>query len=171
MRNTIVTVFGSLFLLFVMSGVFADSARAGENGVACSLEIAKDTSETGRPTGFTILVDPSGGDEFELLVADGQPDGFGLHFGESAIVTEIVPEGWRLVDVSCESGPGVSIIIDEENNVLINCLTVGEGLCTFTNVQTENIPTLGEWGMIAAAAGLVLVGVWFVLRRRRAQTV
>jgi hypothetical protein len=31
----------------------------------------------------------------------------------------------------------------------------------------HNIPTLNEWGMIAAAAGLGLVGVFFALRKRR----
>ena len=32
----------------------------------------------------------------------------------------------------------------------------------------RNIPTLSEWGMIAAAAGLMMVGVFFAVRRRRA---
>jgi hypothetical protein len=31
-----------------------------------------------------------------------------------------------------------------------------------------NVPMLSEWGMIAAAGGLMLVGVWFVARKRRA---
>jgi hypothetical protein len=30
-----------------------------------------------------------------------------------------------------------------------------------------NIPTLSEWGMIAAAAGLGMIGVFFAVRRRR----
>ncbi len=32
---------------------------------------------------------------------------------------------------------------------------------------TANIPTLSEWGMIAAAAGLGLIGVFFAVRRGR----
>ncbi len=32
-----------------------------------------------------------------------------------------------------------------------------------------NIPALSEWGMIAAAAGLGLVGVFFAVRRKRLQ--
>jgi hypothetical protein len=32
----------------------------------------------------------------------------------------------------------------------------------------SNIPTLSEWGMIAVAAGLALVGVFFAIRRKRA---
>jgi len=35
----------------------------------------------------------------------------------------------------------------------------------------SNIPTLSEWGMIAAAAGLVMIGVFFAIRRRKAQAV
>ena len=31
-----------------------------------------------------------------------------------------------------------------------------------------DVPTLSEWGMIAAAGGLMLVGVFFVAYRRRA---
>jgi len=34
--------------------------------------------------------------------------------------------------------------------------------------STASIPTLSEWGMIAAAAGLILVGVFFAVRRRKA---
>jgi hypothetical protein len=54
----------------------------------------------------------------------------------------------------------------------VECLDPGEGIqgeCTFVNVRaTENIPTLSEWGMIAAAVGLGLTGMWFAVRRRRA---
>ncbi|MGH7851284.1 MAG: IPTL-CTERM sorting domain-containing protein, partial [Thermodesulfobacteriota bacterium] len=32
----------------------------------------------------------------------------------------------------------------------------------------RDIPTMNEWGMIAAAAGLGLIGVWFAARRRKA---
>jgi hypothetical protein len=37
----------------------------------------------------------------------------------------------------------------------------------FGSAAPRNIPTLSEWGMIAAAAGLMLVGVFFAVRRRR----
>jgi hypothetical protein len=33
--------------------------------------------------------------------------------------------------------------------------------------QLQNVPTLSEWGMISAAAGLVLVGMFFAARRKR----
>ena len=40
---------------------------------------------------------------------------------------------------------------------------------SFPQGQLTNVPTLSEWGMIAAAAGLMLVGVFFVVRRKRLQ--
>ena len=36
---------------------------------------------------------------------------------------------------------------------------------------TANVPTLSEWGMIAAAAGLGLIGVLFAVKKRKAQAV
>jgi hypothetical protein len=41
----------------------------------------------------------------------------------------------------------------------------------FIIVREVNIPTLSEWGMIAAAAGLALVGVFFAVRRKKTQAV
>jgi hypothetical protein len=35
--------------------------------------------------------------------------------------------------------------------------------------QLQNVPTLSEWGMISVAAGPMLVGVFYALRRRKAQ--
>lgn len=36
---------------------------------------------------------------------------------------------------------------------------------------SSSIPTLSEWGMLTAAAGLILVGVFFAVRRRKIQIV
>lgn len=169
MRNTIVTVVSSFILLLVMSGVLADRAEAGGGQLACSVTIRKNAGPPGQF--FDFLVEPSVGSAFEIPLRSGEEGVFGLNFGQSAIVSETVPPGWRLVDVTCESGPGISIIIDDENSVLIDCLTVSEAFCAFNNVQTGTVPTLSEWGMIAAAGGLMLVGVWFAIRRRKARAV
>jgi hypothetical protein len=40
--------------------------------------------------------------------------------------------------------------------------------CTGTSSLSRPIPTLSEWGMISAAGGLMLVGVFFAVRRKRA---
>ncbi len=44
----------------------------------------------------------------------------------------------------------------------------GLGRISFGLAEPNVIPTLSEWGMIAAAAGLGLVGVFFAIRRKRA---
>jgi hypothetical protein len=41
----------------------------------------------------------------------------------------------------------------------------------FGNAEPSNIPTLSEWGMIAAGTGLMLVGVFFAVKRKRARVV
>ncbi len=43
----------------------------------------------------------------------------------------------------------------------------GLGSISFGLASPANIPTLSEWGMIAAAAGLMLVGVFFAVKRKR----
>jgi hypothetical protein len=47
----------------------------------------------------------------------------------------------------------------------------GGGECDFVNVPLpirSAIPTLSEWGMLTAAAGLGSIGVFFAVRRRKA---
>jgi hypothetical protein len=166
MRNVIVTVVGAFFVFLIMSDVLADRAQAGKVVLGCSLTIAKSAGDT--DTLFSFLVDPSEGDDFEIQVASGGENGFGLASGESALVSEIVPEGWRLTNVVCESAGGFSLITDEENNVFVDCVTTGAGVCTFTNVAAGAIPTLSEWGMISVAIGFVLIGVFFAIKRLRA---
>ncbi len=46
-------------------------------------------------------------------------------------------------------------------------LPVCSDALVFFGLEPRNVPTLSEWGMIAAAAGLGLVGVFFAVRRRR----
>jgi hypothetical protein len=41
----------------------------------------------------------------------------------------------------------------------------------FISGTTQPIPTLSEWGMIAAAGGLGLIGVFFAIKRKRARVV
>lgn len=57
------------------------------------------------------------------------------------------------------------VILDPNDNVIQGVLNVWFG----TRVVETNIPTLSEWGMIAAAAGLGLAGLFFAVRRKRLQ--
>ena len=53
-------------------------------------------------------------------------------------------------------------MLDENDDAIQGVLNVWFG----TRVNPR-IPTLSEWGMIAAAAGLMLVGVFYAVKRRR----
>ena len=89
--------------------------------------------------------------------------------GEPTTLTELLTPGWDLVNITCETGPGISAVV-ENGTLTLECLEPDDsvqGECVFTNVMGTNIPTLSEWGMIAAALGLGLVGVFYAVKRRR----
>ena len=70
--------------------------------------------------------------------------------------------------------PGTYVLINDivasGHGIVVTCNVPGStALCIFNDFEaTRPIPTLSEWGMIAVAAGLMIVGVFFALRRRRA---
>lgn len=130
--------------------------------------------------GVTIIKNAPGGSgtifEYEVTVDGGLPFLVGLPGGEltggpfssTVTVTELPIAGWTLADISCENEGATGFEITE-NGFTASCDGGGLVTCTFLNVGTANIPTLSEWGMISAAAGLGLVGLFFALKRRKAQ--
>lgn len=85
---------------------------------------------------------------------------------------ETVPDGWQLDDITCviTGGDPNNLILQinmEEASVFMDCLGPNtEAICTFINSPTpRNIPTLSEWGLIAMAGILGIVGL-MVIRRR-----
>jgi len=54
-----------------------------------------------------------------------------------------------------------------ENGISIHCIQDSSiGSCTFRNVQTDAIPTLSEWGLIAMAGILLILGLFAVSKRK-----
>jgi hypothetical protein len=133
---------------------------------------------------FTLLKEAEGmeGIDFEFLnevgmnvtpfiLTSGIPQ---ESFAQTTVIvtfTELDNPGWVLADVSCESNAGVNVTF-VENGVTIECLDAGgEAECVWTNIRPSRpIPTLSEWGMISAAVGLGLVGVFFAVRRKKRST-
>ena len=127
---------------------------------------------TGGPPDFTLM-DPSATTELiDIIAADD---------GNPANVTEQLPPGWILDGIECTLPTGgfcqnpdgmptpcVTVIpVPEENRLEIECYDDGEVTCTFTNSQViTNVPTLSEWGLIAMAGILGIVG-YLVMRRKR----
>jgi len=76
--------------------------------------------------------------------------------------------GWYGGGAGAGGGGGSSFIDDVENGSTIPGVREGDGLVVlmFTPLPTNPIPTLSEWGLIALASILGLVGL-MVIRRRR----
>jgi hypothetical protein len=161
----------SLLLFSVFSFVLAFTClNDNASAQTCEIVICK-TADGAGDLLFPFTVDEGGMiSEFNLI--DG-----GLceleEFTGSAdldIVESLVP-GWVLGDVQCDESGLTITDIDNGINVVCDGPNTGVGTCNFINIRgvtPTNIPTLSEWGMIAAAAGLGLVGVFFAVKRRRA---
>ncbi|MFI5323856.1 MAG: hypothetical protein ACHQ6U_10065 [Thermodesulfobacteriota bacterium] len=112
----------------------------------------------------------SGNDGGLTQIVGGETIQGTLDEGINATLTEEETSGWVLANNECNIRPGVSAT-EIEGVVKIECITGGEEAfidCTFTNMRAVlHIPTLSVWGMIAAAAGLGLIGVFFAVRKRR----
>ena len=156
-------VFSIVFVLtgFTMLAGFGDSALA-QGG--CGITIAK-VAPGGDGTEFTfdLTVDGSGPSPFS--VRGGEENGG--PFKSSVTATELPLDGWALADIECE-GTGATSFDITDNGFTATCDGGGFVTCTFFNVQSKNIPTLSEWGMISATVGLGFIGVFFAVRRRKA---
>lgn len=142
----------------------------------CNVEICKIAPQLPEPESEVELVffdftEIRGDSVTEFtLAANSKCTGGSFFVGDSAEIIEDPLEGWQLFDVDCTTSPGISTTFIE-NGVSVSCVSQGFISCTFTNLRVPAIPALSEWGMIAAAGGLVLIGVFFAVRRRAAARV
>ena len=174
-------IFGLFLLISVLYGLSALSARAGflpeiPEG-DCAFAVIKSTPQTGSNSQLFNFIQTVNGVDTEITVAsnpDGPPDVLFVDQGTIVTYTEVPQEGWTLYDIQCFDFTGVDFTTTDTSATL-ECVNPGEfslGFCVFYNrVSADKIPTLSEWGMIAAAAGLGLVGVLFALKRKRIQAV
>jgi len=162
-----VSVLITVFLIITST----NTANAGSGPIeGCSVIINKsanpaDNTEFGFQSNFIgnfVLQDPS-----------NNSAAYPIGIGPIEEVVETVPEGWELVDVQCDSmGVDGDFI---ENGVAFTCLTIGGFIeCTFFNEGPDvppastQVPALSELGLAAAAAVLLMAGVYAFYRRRKA---
>jgi hypothetical protein len=166
MKRLVGTVVCLCALFVFVLAVSPRQAMAGAPTQGCSIGITKEAIPP-LDLSFNFITESSTDPDHEFSLPAGTSTNEFLVVGESVVVSEIPLEGWELIDVECEDGgPGLNVFVDDENRVIADCLSVGFAACTFTNRALSNVPTLSEWGMIAAVVGLVMVGVFFALRRR-----
>ena len=154
--------------------ISSDEVRA-QGGDICIVEIQKVTLPAD-DTEFNFSV--TGGNIFDFTLMDSGPKQpiFIDSANADTTVTEEVPPGWILDNIVCTEPGGVCggpclIITEVPNGLTFRCLgeTGLAGLvnCTFFNVrEAAEVPTLSEWGLIAMAGILGIVG-FMVLRRRK----
>ncbi len=132
----------------------------------CSVVVIKDSPPESIDVLFPFEIDRDGNEPFLIDINGG--DSYGDSFGSEITVTELPLADWDLVDIVCESTGATGFEITE-NGFRAGCDGGGSVTCTFRNVSAfRNIPAVSEWGMIAAAAGLGLIGLFFALRRKGA---
>jgi hypothetical protein len=174
MRNLIRPLFGIALFVLIMTGLFLLPCL-NNNAAAqvCEIEVCKSAVGAG-DTLFRFTADNSGDvSEFGLIAieSNGACALETFNTDTSLSITEDPLLGWQFDHVECVGLPFTLI----DNGVQFTCPGQAETtLCTFFNVPggfTTNVPTLSEWGMLAAAGGLMLIGVFFAVRRRKAQTV
>jgi hypothetical protein len=161
-------IFSFFILSVITAGVLTIEAGKSYAQVGCEIAIIKRATPSDG-TAFTFI--PSGtlnDTPFDLV--SGQGDGIAILGGNTADIVEEVPDGWVLEDVVCETN-GV-VVSDIENGIELFCSPNGGAAeCIFFDRAIGGVPTLSQWGMFAAGVGLGLVGVWFVLKRKKAQVI
>ena len=84
---------------------------------------------------------------FSLMDGDIQIIGFFSINDRINTIVEDVPEGWRLEDIICEvtfNPEGITFDFDSvDDGVVINCITRGSAVCTFSNVRACDV-TIGK---------------------------
>jgi hypothetical protein len=171
MNKLLATIF--LAMLFEVSGgqAWAGVSMPPMND-GCLLLICKDAGSDVGDTGFFFEADQNGQIEEFTLISQGEC--FELNIGSSNIlrITEGPTPGFVLDSVVCSGFSAPVVITELDNGIEAACNSAGdEGICTFLNVRgvtPTNIPTLSEWGTIATAACLMLVGVFFAVYRKLA---
>jgi len=156
-----------VFTLFMFGLLFVpalnDSAHAQCEVVICKLS----PDVIGEGESFTFIYSGEGKSGQFNLTANSVCDSTPFVGNDFELVEDTIP-GWVLEDVQCGDVPGINVSFIEDG-VSLDCIQSNVVTCTFTNVRgsISNIPTLSEWGTIAAAVGLALVGVFFAVRRKR----
>jgi len=136
---------------------------------ACQIVIEKIANPADN-TEFVFTAPGSDNSNFTLKDPSEPITTTGIGVGKTTTVTEEVPPGWILDadEEECTGDTDKIFIFNDTNGLRFNC--EGENVtvtCTFFNVKRPtNIPTLSEWGLIALAGILGIVG-FIVIRRRK----
>ncbi len=166
MDRMLKSCFGVLFAFLALAVFFssADSGRAQPTECEITLTLVA----PGAPAELEFLfTGEDAGGPFDFVLTPGVSSTGFTDFGPG-FVTEIAPPGWFFDRIECEPGGGIEII-SLSTGWLQECFNPAlPTVCTVFNTDTAAIPTLSEWGMMAAAAGFLLLGAFYAARKRKA---
>ena len=159
-----------ILIMLVGLGSLVLSTEQARAIAACQIVIEKIANPADN-TEFVFTAPDSDNPNFTLKDPSEPITTTGIARGETTTVTEEVPPGW-ILDVDEEECTGDTdkiFIFNETNGLRFNCESDNATVtCTFTNVKlVTNIPTLSEWGLIAMAGILGIIGFIMVIRRRK----
>ena len=155
-----------VFATVLAGGLISTGAHATE----CSIVTTKVAPGAGD---YEFVFDGIQDGYFQFTMADGGSAGSFFVNGDFVIITEKPQNGYKFGGIECESEPGI-IVTQIPNGWTIECVDENQGaaVCTVTNIPFSNpIPTLSQWGMIAAAVGLGLIGMFYAVRKKKARAV
>ena len=163
----------SFFILTVLVGLGSLVLSTGQVGAfvgPCDIIIQKEADPADNtPFDFLITGDHPG--EFTLKDPSASSTIIPIGFEDIVTVTEEVPSGWILDEnIECTKAELITVT-NVPNGRTFKCLNESTSVktvtCTFFNVNIErNVPTLSQWGLIAMAGILGIVG-FMVMRRRK----
>jgi hypothetical protein len=116
---------------------------------------------------FDFSVGGNGGGVFTLSDPSNTTEQIVIDEGNTLTITEQLTHGWQLDDVVCDVTIEGVIPTVIDGGVSLECANnAGVATCTFFNTHIRPIPTLSEWGLIAMAGLMGIVG-FMVIRRRK----
>lgn len=109
----------------------------------------------------------AGGEEEHASLKDGESVKGSFEVGNPGTITEDPTLGWTPDHVDCEGESGL-VVNDIAGGISLDCSEASEAVVTYTFINVpvaSNIPTLSEWGMIAAE--LMIINLFFAARKCR----
>ena len=168
MRHTRSLISFVILTMLVGLGSLMLSTEQARAVAACQIVIEKIANPADN-TEFVFTAPGSDNPNFTLKDPSEPITTTGIARGETTTVTEEVPPGWILdVDEEECTGDADIFIFNEPNGLRFNCESDNATVtCTFFNVKLPtNIPTLSEWGLIAMAGVLGIIGLLAIRRRK-----
>jgi len=165
MHRILKPYFAVLVAFFALAAFFSMVDTGMAQPSECELVLTVDAPGAGDAPFEFEGFDEGGPFDFTLF-AGVTETGF-ADFGPGYVV-EIPPQGWHFDRIECEPGGGVEVI-SLSIGWFQDCFDPGSPtVCTIYNTTSASIPTLSEWGMMAAAAGFALIGMFYAVKRRKA---